>query len=135
MPQADTVWMLPPFEDKSLLAELKALLAALPLTLPLVDITESRYGSLVGFAPDPDLVEDYGEAGTVNAALECIFGHRKDGLKISECGPAIEAIVPVLDQYLHKYIGDIILQKWLLDLVQATRELVSDIIKIRKYSY
>lgn len=122
----NAVQVLPPFEIKSLLAELKALLAALPSTLPLKEITESRYRSLVGFVPDLELVEDLGEASAVNAALERIFGHRKDGLKISERGPAIESIVPVLDQYLNKYAGDIIIQKWLLDLVHTARELVSE---------
>lgn len=90
MSQEDAVQVLPPFEFKSLPAELKALLAALPSTLPLVDITESLHGPLARFTPYSELVEDLGEAGAVNAALERISGHREDGLKMTELGPSIE---------------------------------------------
>jgi hypothetical protein len=120
------VRVLPPSEVDALLCELQALITNLPPSLPLVvDISESRYGALVGFSPDPELVEDIGEVGAVNTALERMFGHRMDGLKILERGTIIEAIVPLLEGYLKRFQGDIILQKWLADFVSGARALVS----------
>ncbi|KAB5587844.1 hypothetical protein CTheo_8714 [Ceratobasidium theobromae] len=119
------VRVLPPSEVKLLLTELEALLAALPSSLPVVVASESRYSALIGFTPDLELVEDIGEVGAVNTALERMFGHRKDGLKIFECGKSIESIVSVLEKYLKRYPGDIILQKWLIDLVTSARSFCS----------
>jgi hypothetical protein len=128
MADTDLVRTLPPAEVDALLIELQALLSTLPSTLPLVAVNESRYAALVGFTPDPELVEDRGEVGAVNTELERIFGHRQDGLKIVERGKSIESIVPVLELYLKKNPGDIILQKWLLDFVSSARQLVSEIL-------
>lgn len=124
----DTVRVLPPSEVEAHLTELQALLSNLPSTLPIVAVSESRYGALVGFTPDLELVGDIGEVGAVNTALERIFGHRMDGLKIVERGKSIESVVSLLGQYLKKYPGDIILQKWLLDFISSARLLVSVLI-------
>ncbi|KAG9074268.1 hypothetical protein FRC06_010805, partial [Ceratobasidium sp. 370] len=121
MPETDIVRVLPPAEVEALLLELQALLSTLPNALPIMDVDRSIYGLLLGFTPDPELVEDRGEVGAVNTALERIFGHRKDGLKILERGKSIEAVVHVLERYLKQYPGDIILQKWLVDLVSSAR--------------
>jgi hypothetical protein len=75
--------------------------------------------------PDPELIEDRGEVGAVNTTLKRSFGHRMDGLNIHECGKSIESITHALEHYLKKYPGDIILQKWLIDLVSGARLLVS----------
>ncbi|KAG9098215.1 hypothetical protein FS749_004338 [Ceratobasidium sp. UAMH 11750] len=121
MHDIDTVRVLPLAEVEALLLELRALLSTLPNVLPILDVDKSIYRSLLGFSPDPELVEDRGEVGAVNIALERIFGHRKDGLKILERRKSIEAVVHVLENYLKPYPGDIILQKWLVDLVSSAR--------------
>ncbi|KAG8685283.1 hypothetical protein FRC08_013211, partial [Ceratobasidium sp. 394] len=123
MAGSETVRILAATEIEALLAELQALLSTLPPSLPDVPACESKYGALLGFIPDPELVEDVGEVGAVNTALERMFGHRQDGLKILERGEPIRAIVPVLEKFLKQHSGDIILQKWLTDFVAAAREM------------
>ncbi|KAG9100886.1 hypothetical protein FS749_012206 [Ceratobasidium sp. UAMH 11750] len=124
------VRVLLPNEVAKLLRELKALLSALKSSLPLVPLQQSKYASLVGFNPDPNLVDDIGEVGAVNTELERIFGHRQRGLKIEERGQAIQSIHSVLAQYLDRHPGDVILQKWLLDVLSAARSLVSHSVHI-----
>ncbi|KAG9121299.1 hypothetical protein FRC07_002784 [Ceratobasidium sp. 392] len=116
MPEKDFVRVSSPGEVDAQLHELQALLSTLPNTLPIRDVDQSIYGSLVGFVPDPELVEDLGESSAVNAALERIFGHRKDVLKILERGKSIESVVHVLELYLKQFSDNVILQKWLIDL-------------------
>ncbi|KAG9121845.1 hypothetical protein FRC07_002029 [Ceratobasidium sp. 392] len=122
---ADTgpVCVLSSTEVEALLTELAALVSTLPNSLPSPSIYESKYGLLVRFVLDLDLVEDLGEANTVNAALEHAFGSCQNRLKILEWGNAIELVVTLLEQFLKRYPGNRILQKWLLDFVSATWEL------------
>lgn len=72
------VRVLPPFEVEALPTELWTLLSALPPVLPIVQPSESGYGSLIGFMPNAALVDDTGGVGAVNTALEHMFEHRKN---------------------------------------------------------
>ncbi|QRV96437.1 hypothetical protein RhiJN_24455 [Ceratobasidium sp. AG-Ba] len=123
MADAEPVRVLPASEVEALLTELAALISTLPESLPVVEPVQSKYGRFLGFVPDPELVEERGVVGAVNTALEHAFGDRRDGLKIIKRGKGIDSIVPLLEKFLKRYPGDIILQKWLLDFVSAAREL------------
>ncbi|QRV81467.1 hypothetical protein RhiJN_09482 [Ceratobasidium sp. AG-Ba] len=123
MADAEPVRVLPTSEVEALLTELAALFSTLPESLPVVEPAQSKYGRFLGFVPDPELVEERGVVGAVNTALERAFRDRRDGLKIIERGKGIESIVPLLEKFLKRYPGDIILQKWLIDFVSAAREL------------
>lgn len=112
-----TVCVLPPAEVEALLTELQVLLSTLLTLLPLVVPTESSYGALIGFMPNLELVDNIGKVGTINTALEHMFGHRKNQLKIAKRGKSIESIMTVLERYLKKFPSDIILQEWLIDFV------------------
>jgi hypothetical protein len=65
-----------------------------------------------------------GEVGAVNRELEVRFGNRVNGLKLVERGPEIEAVVDVFETWIKKYPGDIILEKWVTDTLEATRGLI-----------
>jgi hypothetical protein len=45
-------------------------------------------------------------------------------LKLVERGPEIEAVVDVFETWIKKYPGDIILEKWVTDTLEATRGLI-----------
>ncbi|KAG9080966.1 hypothetical protein FRC06_005967, partial [Ceratobasidium sp. 370] len=84
MADAQPVRVLPAAEVGALLTELVALFSTLPDSLPVVELGQSKYGCFVGFVLDPELVEECGQVGAVNTALERAFGHRRDGLQIVE---------------------------------------------------
>lgn len=67
------------------------MLATLPPSLP-VAVSESKYGTLISFTPDPEI--DIGGVGAVNIEIERMFGHRKDE-KIVERGNC--KLWPILD--------------------------------------
>jgi hypothetical protein len=52
------------------------------------------------------------------------FGNRVNGLKLVERGPEIEAVVDVFETWIKGYPGDIILEKWVTDTLEATRGLI-----------
>jgi len=83
--------------------ELKTYLKALPETLPVSDPT-SNLNRLLAFALDEEWVNDVGEEGAVNRAIEVALGNflprNSDGIFfIKERGPAIEALADVLEHY------------------------------------
>ncbi|KAG9087454.1 hypothetical protein FRC06_002533 [Ceratobasidium sp. 370] len=123
MADAQPVRVLPAAKVEALLTKLVALCSTLPDLLPVVELSQSKYGCFVGFVPDPELVEARGQVGAMNTALEHAFGHCQDGLQIVERGKGIESIVPLLEKFLKRHPGDIILQKWLLDFVSVACEL------------
>lgn len=110
-------------EILNLLLKLDHLLQNLPESLPLPQKDNSCYGKLLSFHPLPsDWLECIGPVGTVNRQLEVVFGTRAFGFKLKERGPILARVVPILRQYLFEFPTDIILQKWLLDLVRAASE-------------
>jgi hypothetical protein len=74
--------------------------------------------------PDANWTTDIGEVGAVNRELEVRFGNQADGLKLVEQGPEIEAVVDVFETWIEKYPGDIILEKWVDDTLEAARGLI-----------
>ncbi|KAG8783978.1 hypothetical protein FRC12_019132 [Ceratobasidium sp. 428] len=104
----------------NLLMQLDKLLRTLPPSLPLPGDHQSCYEKLQSFHPLPsNWLEDIGLIGTVNRQLEVVFGTRAFGFKLKERGSTLESVVPILCDYLFSHPGDVILQKWLRDLVQA----------------
>ncbi|KAG8795009.1 hypothetical protein FRC12_019092 [Ceratobasidium sp. 428] len=130
MSEAETVRVLLAPEVEALIAELRAFLSTLPDSLPVLDVTASVYTPLIGFPPNPELFEDRGEVGAVNTAFKRMFGPQIGGLKIVERGKCIKLFPGILEHYLKKYPGDIIIQKWLTDAVSSARLLVSSIFYI-----
>jgi hypothetical protein len=107
------------------LEQLERLLCHLP---PIIPSSANRY-QFKNFGLDP---EDFELAGTMqgalNAALERAFGRRDLGpIILTERGPSLEAVVPVLRDFITGEDGEnILLIKWIRDLVagaKATYEL------------
>ncbi|KAG1858405.1 hypothetical protein DFJ58DRAFT_744888 [Suillus subalutaceus] len=65
-----------------------------------------------------------GEAGAVNRELEVRFGNRVNGLKLVERGPETEAVVDALETWIEKCPGDIILEKWVHDILEAAQSVI-----------
>ncbi|KAG1827904.1 hypothetical protein EV424DRAFT_1555001 [Suillus variegatus] len=111
--------MQPNLKDR--LAELRQYLKALPSNIPIPK--ESTY-NFSNFSPDLDWTAEIGEAAAVNRELEVRFGSRAGGLKMVERGPETEAVVDVLETWIKKYPGDILLEKWTYDILEAARGLI-----------
>jgi hypothetical protein len=108
---------------KNQLAELRLCLAALPAEIPIPKESESKY-KFSHFSPDAEWAADIGEAAAVNRELEVRLGSRVDGLKLVERGPEMEAIVHVFETWTKKFPGDVILEKWVDDTLEAARGLI-----------
>ncbi|KAG1844863.1 hypothetical protein F4604DRAFT_1662817, partial [Suillus subluteus] len=106
---------------KDRLAELRQYLKALPSNIPVPK--ESKY-NFSDFSLDADWTAEIGEAAAVNRELEVRFGSRAGDLKIVERGPETEAVVDVLETWIEKYPGDILLEKWVYDTLEAARGLI-----------
>ncbi|KAG1874806.1 hypothetical protein F4604DRAFT_1680712 [Suillus subluteus] len=76
---------------------------ALPTDIPIPK--ESKY-NFSNFSLDADWTTDIGKVGAVNQELE------------------IEAVVDVFETWIEKYPGDIILEKWVDDTLEAARGLI-----------
>ncbi|KAG1795525.1 hypothetical protein EV424DRAFT_1598569 [Suillus variegatus] len=108
---------------KDQLVELRQCLEALPTDIPVPRAMESKY-KFSDFSPDAEWAADIGEAGAVNRELEIRFGNRVDGLKLIERGPETEAVVDVLETWIKKCPGDIILEKWVDDILKAAQGVI-----------
>ncbi|KAG1846510.1 hypothetical protein C8R48DRAFT_677837 [Suillus tomentosus] len=97
--------MQPNLKDR--LAELRQYLKVLPSNIPVPK--ESMY-HFSNFSPDLDWTADFREAAAVNRELEVRFGSRAGGLKIVERGPETEAVVDVLETWIKKYPGNVLLE-------------------------
>ncbi|KAG1838200.1 hypothetical protein DFJ58DRAFT_861777 [Suillus subalutaceus] len=106
---------------KDQLAELRLCLAALPTDIPIPK--ESKY-KFSNFTLDAEWTADIGEAAAVNRELEVRLGSRVNGLKLVERGPEMEAIVHVFETWTKKFPGDVILEKWVNDTLEAARGLI-----------
>ncbi|KAG1848086.1 hypothetical protein DFJ58DRAFT_796836 [Suillus subalutaceus] len=104
---------------KDQLVELRQCLKALPTDIPVPPATESKY-KFSDFSPDAEWTIDIGEAGAVNRG----FGNRVNGLKLVEQGPETEAIVDVLETWIEKCPGDIILEKWVHGILEAAQSVI-----------
>lgn len=101
----------------SKLKYLKACLQALPDGLALAD-ENSPVSQLLNFSLDADWVEDIGEEMAVNRQLEAALNEympRNDAgiFFITHRGPALVALADVLEFWLGKYPGSVLLQLWL----------------------
>ncbi|KAG1842743.1 hypothetical protein DFJ58DRAFT_854912 [Suillus subalutaceus] len=101
---------------KDQLAELRLCLAALPTDIPIPK--ESKY-KFLNFTLDAEWTADIGEAAAVNQELEVRLGSRVNGLKLVERSPEMEAIVHVFETWMKKFPGDVILEKWVNDTLEA----------------
>ncbi|KAG1724896.1 uncharacterized protein EDB91DRAFT_1062575 [Suillus paluster] len=106
---------------KDQLAELRLCLVALPTDIPIRK--ESKY-KFSDFSPDAEWIAEIGEAAAINRELEVRLGSRVNGLKLVERGLEMEAIVHVFETWTKKYPGDIILEKWVNDTLEAARGLI-----------
>ena len=100
-------------------------LGSLPNTLPITG-RESSINALLSFSLNPEWVEDVGEEGAVNQALEAAlfqFLPRNDAgiFKITTRGPAISALANVLETWIKKYPASMILQKWLQNALDSAK--------------
>ena len=117
-----TVVILPLPAIEKEIKHLHALLKTLPDDLPL----STGHYNFSDYAPDPENVDDYGDDGAVNRDLEVTFcpGGRIDGpLTFRERGPGLEAISGTLWHYIQKYPQNVVLQKWVFDLIDAAKVL------------
>ncbi|KAG2030499.1 hypothetical protein BDR03DRAFT_1003531 [Suillus americanus] len=87
---------------KDQLVELRQCLKALPTDIPVPLAIESKY-KFSNFSPDAEWTIDIGEA---------------------ERGPETEAIVDVLETWIKKCPGDIILEKWVHDILEAVQSVI-----------
>ena len=80
------------------------------------------------FELDPDWVEMTGSAvGAVNHELEVRLGQQDKGpIRFTEHGPPVVALVLVLDKYTSEFPGDVILTKWLDDVVEGAKQTLID---------
>ncbi|KAL7284543.1 hypothetical protein ACG7TL_001835 [Trametes sanguinea] len=111
-----TVHVLTQPEREALLMQLRRALEALPEILP-ENTLDFR-----GFTLSPEECEDRGRGGAMNHLLECTFcpGGRLDGPFLLQCrGPGLLALVDVLATFTCELPGDVVLQKWISDLIQA----------------
>jgi hypothetical protein len=107
------------------LAHLKDLLQALPHSLPVPPLMDSKYTSFLSFTLDPDIRKKTScDVATLGEQLEAVFGYRAhttgDGtIPIVECGMCIEAIHPILDMYYKKNPNNNVMKKWVVNIYQA----------------
>jgi hypothetical protein len=111
--------------------ELKLLLKSLPTNLPIqVANQESRLNRLLNFTLDEETVEDIvGEEGAVNRELEAAlfdFLPRNDAgiFFIKERGPALEALADILEIWVTKLPGSMILQLWLKSSIDSAKKCI-----------
>jgi len=108
--------------------ELKLLLRALPESLPICG-QESRLNRLLDFVLDEERIKDIGEEGAVNRELEAAlfdFLPRNDAgiFFIKERGPALEALADVLEVWVTKLPGSMILQMWLSSSINSAKKCI-----------
>ncbi|KAI0688083.1 hypothetical protein BC835DRAFT_1285482, partial [Cytidiella melzeri] len=105
-------------ETATKLQILRSLLSSLPHSIP-----DGRdYYGFEGFTPSRAAVDDYGEEGALNHAMEIAFcprGCQKDVIVFKEQGPGLVAIVSTLEKYLTRFPMSAILLKWVDDLTEA----------------
>ena len=112
----------------AVLAHLNFLLANLPKQLPTVDGPDSRYGTFLSFALDPEILEKTGdEVATLGEQFESIFGWKActsgDGIiPILEQGKVICALQHLLKKYHEKYPENNVLKKWVIDITTGTEK-------------
>ena len=111
-----------------LLAHLRTLLRQLPDTLPIGDAASSKYQMFLSFKLDADLLEQTGsEIGALNEQFKAVFGWKTrttgDGLlSIDERGPAVCAVVNVLEGFHHRHPDDNIIKKWAVDIAKGATQ-------------
>ncbi|KAG9099181.1 hypothetical protein FRC06_005549 [Ceratobasidium sp. 370] len=94
---------------------LRCLLSELPLPVP-----KSPSLDLRCYVPSTAGMEATKRInGAVNFDLECILGHKANGLTLSEAGPGVVVIVDVLEQFIRLFPCDEVLQLWPPAILEA----------------
>jgi hypothetical protein len=108
---------LAPVEMK--LRTLAALLRGLPLDLPSDVYHFNTFSEASAFTSDD--LKDFGADGALNRHLERTFAPhgRKDGVVITARGIGLEAVVDVLKNCIAHHPDNVILHKWVDDLVEG----------------
>ena len=106
--------------------QLKQYLKALPDKLPLSP-PESRLNRLLNFTLDEGWIIDAGEEAAINreleAALHDFLPRNENGIfYIKERGPGIEALADVLEYWLPKHPGSVILELWLKSAIESAKK-------------
>jgi hypothetical protein len=97
------------------LPALKLLLQTLPPD-PAIPYSNNIY-NFASFELDPAEILNYGKEGTLNRALEIVFGSQHAGvLQFRECSPGLTAIVDLFGGYIKQFLENAILHKWVEDL-------------------
>jgi hypothetical protein len=107
----------------SQLSLLKFYLENLPASLPILSI--SVYG-FTSFELDSEWVADIGKVGAINHELEVWLGHRMEPSKLKERGHGIECLADLFETWTKQYNRDIIITKWVEDVLHAAKDAFSD---------
>ncbi|RXW19648.1 hypothetical protein EST38_g6203 [Candolleomyces aberdarensis] len=108
-----------------LLPRMRLLINHLPDQLPEKKNAESKYASFLSFALDPDILEKTGcEVATLGEQMEGVFGWKArtegDGIiPIDERGPALAALVDVLEEFFERHSANNVLKKWIVDILKG----------------
>ena len=109
-------------ELNSRLKDLRKHLGSLPNDLP-CDVYDFR-----NFEVSDEDSLDIGRSGALNRALECLFcpqGRTQGPFKLKGRGEGLDAIVDVLSRFTEEFPNDVILQKWIEDLIQAAEHTIA----------
>ena len=102
---------------------LKTLLDNLPHSLPIREANESHYAELIWWELSDAVFQRVGgdEALAVGQNLQSIFVQDWE-VVITECGPAVCAVVDILSEYLRKYPDHPELMLWIKKISHAAKE-------------
>ncbi|KAG6846548.1 hypothetical protein H0H93_013281, partial [Arthromyces matolae] len=111
--------------------QLRLYLKALPASLEEVSPTDvdANVNRLLNFVLDDEWVQDVGEEGAVNRAIEAAlhkFLPRNDAgiFFISQRGKGVEALADVLEIWLTKIPNSMLLQNWLRSSIESSKKCI-----------
>jgi hypothetical protein len=116
-----SIKLIPALSDvEKQLNTLSVLLQGLPDELPSEVYSFNDYSEDFEFTRDA--LHDLGRDGALNCHLERKLAPqgRKNGIKLIGRGPGLEAVVPLLAVYITTHPENVILHKWVDDLIDAT---------------
>jgi hypothetical protein len=99
----------------------------LPEQLPEKKNSELKYAGFLLFTLDPDILERTGcDVATLGKQLERIFGWKVrtkgDGIiPINERGPALAALVDILEEFFEHHSANNVLKKWIVEILKGRR--------------
>jgi hypothetical protein len=104
---------------------MRLLINHLPDQLPEKKNSESKYAGFLSFALDPDILERTGcEVATLGEQMERVFGWKArtegDGIiPIDERGPALAALVDILEEFFERHSANNVLKKWIVGILKG----------------